>query len=80
VWVGAGERAHVELEVSCTLFGDLDCDCDVDVVDVMIVASRWSCQLGDDCYDARYDLDGGGDIDVVDIMQVAARWGEGCPP
>jgi len=80
VWVGAGERAHVELEVSCPLFGDLDCDCDVDVVDVMIVASRWSCQLGDDCYDARYDLDGGGDIDVVDIMQVAARWGEGCPP
>ncbi len=79
VWIGAGSRVNVELDANaCSLFGDLDCDCDVDVADVMMVASRWSCQLGDDCYDARYDLDGDGDIDVVDIMQVAARWGEGC--
>jgi len=55
------------------LFGDLDRD--VDVEDVMTVASSWRCQLGDGCYDARYDLDGDGDIDVVDIMRVAARWG-----
>jgi len=79
VWIGAGSRVNVELDANaCSLFGDLDCDCEVDVADVMMVASRWSCQLGDDCYDARYDLDGDGDIDVVDIMQVAARWGEGC--
>jgi hypothetical protein len=49
----------VELSVS-TLFGDLDGDCDVDIVDIMMVASRWRCQRGDECYDARCDLDGDG--------------------
>jgi hypothetical protein len=80
VWIGAGERVHVELEASCTLFSDLDCDCDVDVVDVMMVASRWRCRCGDDCYDPHCDLDGDDDIDIVDIMQVAAHWGEVCSP
>jgi hypothetical protein len=77
VWVGSSSRVHVELE-ACPLFGDLDCDCDVDVADVMKVASRWSCQLGDTCYDPGYDLDGDGDIDIVDIMQVVVHWGEVC--
>ena len=79
LWVGAGSRVHVELE-TCPLFGDLDCDCDVDIVDIMMVASRWSCQLGDECYDAHCDLDGDGDIDIVDCMQVAVHWGEVCSP
>ncbi len=79
VWVGSGSRVHVELE-ACPLFGDLDCDCDVDVADIMLVASRWSCQPGDECFDANCDLDGDGDIDIVDIMQVAAQWGEVCSP
>ena len=79
VWVGAGSRVHVELE-ACPLFGDLDCDCDVDVVDIMMVASKWCCQLGDACYDPHCDLDGDGDIDIVDIMKVAAHWGEVCSP
>jgi hypothetical protein len=79
VWTGAGQRVHVELEV-CPLFGNLDCDCDVDVVDVMKVASRWSCQREATCYDARCDLDGDGDIGIVDIMKVAAHWGESCSP
>ena len=79
LWVGAGSRVHVELE-TCPLFGDLDCDCDVDVADIMMVASRWSCQLGDECYDAHCDLDGDGDIDIVDCMQVAVHWGEVCSP
>jgi len=77
VWTESGARVHVELR-SSTLFGDLDCDCDVDVKDVMMVASRWRCQLGDECYDVRCDLDGDGNIDIVDIMQVVAHWGETC--
>ncbi len=60
------------------LFGDLDCDCDVDIADAMLVASRWRCQSGDDCYDDRYDLDEDGDIDVVDIMLATAHWGDTC--
>jgi len=79
VWVGAGSRVHVEL-AACTLLGDLDCDCDVDVVDVMMVASRWRCQRGDECYNPRCDLDEDGDIDIVDIMKVVAHWGEVCSP
>jgi hypothetical protein len=57
---------------------DFDGDCDVDIVDIMRVASRWGCRLGDACYDPQYDLDGDGDIDIVDIMKVAAHWGETC--
>jgi hypothetical protein len=79
VWVGVGSRVHVELE-ACPLFGDLDCNCDVDIVDIMMVASKWSCRLGDECYDPRYDFDGDGDIDIVDCMQVAVHWGEVCSP
>jgi hypothetical protein len=66
--------------IGTDLVGDLDCDCDVDVADVMMVASKWRCQLGDACYDAHCDLDGDGGIDIVDIMQVAAHWGEVCSP
>ena len=79
LWVGAGSRVHVELRAS-TLFGDLDCDCDVDVTDVMMVASGWRCQLGDQCYDPLCDLNDDGDIDIVDIMLVVAHWGEVCYP
>jgi hypothetical protein len=60
------------------LYGDLDCDCDVDIVDIMLVASRWSTVLGDQRYDPRYDLDSDGDIDIVDIMLVASHWSETC--
>jgi RHS repeat-associated protein len=56
---------------------DLDGDCDVDIVDIMMVASRWGCQCGDDCYD--YDFDSDCWITVADIMQVAAHWREPCP-
>ena len=74
----SAENGQVTVETD--LVGDLDCDCDVDIVDIMMVASRWSCQLGDECYDAHCDLDGDGDIDIVDCMQVAVHWGEVCSP
>jgi hypothetical protein len=63
-------------------FADFDCDCDVDVEDVMAVAGRWGCALGEACYVPLYDVDGDGDIDIVDIMRVAAHWGWSCadPP
>jgi uncharacterized repeat protein (TIGR01451 family) len=50
----------------------------VDVGDIQLVASRWRCQCGDDCYDPLYDLDHDCDIDIVDIMFVTAHWGETC--
>ena len=56
-------------------WADFDCDGDVDIVDIMQVAARWNCDLGDPCYDALYDVDDDGDIDIVDIMMVAAEWG-----
>ena len=62
----------------CYLPGDLDCDGDVDVDDIMMVANRWRCRCGDDCYDPRYDMDGDCDIDIVDIMLVVVHWGETC--
>jgi hypothetical protein len=77
VWTEAGSLVHIEL-VACPLRCDLDCDCDVDVADVMMVASKWRCQHGHECYDLRCDLDGDGDIDIVDIMLVVAHWGEVC--
>jgi hypothetical protein len=52
---------------------------EVDIGDVMLVASRWDSQVGDELYDPTYDLDHDGDIDIVDIMRVAAHWGETCP-
>lgn len=60
------------------LAGDMNGDCEADALDIMLVASRWSSQLGDQQYDPRYDLDSDDDIDVVDIMLVAVHWGESC--
>ena len=64
------------------LLGDFDCNCVVDVEDIMLVASRWRCRLGDSCYEELYDLDEDDDIDIVDIMLVVVHWGETCeaPP
>ena len=50
----------------------------VGMEDIMLVASRWHCRSGDDCYDERFDPDHDDDIDIVDIMKVAVRWGETC--
>ena len=68
----------VYLGPSCDLPGDLNCDCVVDIVDIMLVASLWNCECGNESYDPRYDLDGDCDIDVVDVMLVTARWGNTC--
>ncbi len=80
---GAAESSlgnNVAVVALCvTLPHDLDRDGDVDVGDIMQVAARWRCALGDGCYDARYDFDGDGQITVVDIMRVAGRWGDVCP-
>ena len=57
---------------------DFDDSGRVDITDIMLVASRWRCECGDDCYDPLYDLDDNCDIDIVDIMLVAVRWGEIC--
>ena len=62
----------------CKLFGDLNVNGRVDVTDIMLVASKWRCRLGDDCYHKRFDLDKDDDIDVVDIMLVVVHWGETC--
>ncbi len=74
----SAENGQVSVVTACV--GDLDSDGDVDVTDVMMVASKWSCHLGDECYDAHCDLDGDDDIDIADVMQVAAQWGERCSP
>jgi len=58
---------------------DFDADGQITVVEIMQVASRWSCQCDDECYDPRYDIDDNCDIDIVDIMVVAALWGPACP-
>jgi len=57
---------------------DFDGDCDVDIADIMAVAVRWQCEVGDPCYDPRYDVDDDGDVDVIDIMETAAWWGWRC--
>ncbi len=67
-----GASACTALEV------DFDCSCIVDVADIMEVASRWRCRLGEDCYEELYDLDHDYDIDIVDIMLVVVHWGEVC--
>jgi hypothetical protein len=80
--VGPRSSANYQLlsgYLPCKLIGDLNVNGQVDVADIMMVASRWRCQSGDDCYHERCDLDKDGDIDVVDIMKVSAHWGESCP-
>jgi hypothetical protein len=58
---------------------DIDCNCTVNVEDVQAVADRWRCEVGDGCYDDRYDVDGDGIVTVIDGMQIAVRWGWTCP-
>jgi hypothetical protein len=41
----------------CILVGDMDGNGDVDVRDIMLVANRWRCRRGDECYSEKYDLD-----------------------
>jgi len=69
-----------EFTLLCDLPGDVNCDCAVDIEDIMLVASRWGCECGNECYDPRYDLDEDCHIDIADIMLVAAHWGDTCPP
>ena len=52
---------------------------EVDIGDIMLVASRWDSQVGDELYDPTYDLDHDGDIDMSDIMIIVDHWGETCP-
>ena len=62
----------------CTVVHDLDDNGVVNISDVMLVANRWRCRCGDECYDPYYDMDDDCDIDVVDIMLVVVHWGETC--
>ena len=75
---GNVSEVYTDSTEQCPLYTDFDCSCVVDVADIMEVASRWRCQLGDECYDETYDLDGDEDIDIVDIMLVVTRWGDDC--
>ncbi len=60
------------------LFADFDYNCVINSSDIMIVAAKWRCRLGDECYNEDYDIDKDGDIDIVDIMLVVVHWGETC--
>ena len=71
--VGAGST------VAITIAGDVDADGAVDVVDIMLVAGRWSAVQGQPQYDPGYDLDSNGEINLMDITFVAARWNTTCP-
>jgi hypothetical protein len=71
---GAGTGTTVGISIA----GDLDLNRAVDVVDIMLVAGRWSAVQGQAKYDVRYDSDADGDIDVADIMFVASRWNQSC--
>lgn len=71
--VGAGNT------VAITVAGDVNADGAVDVVDIMLVAGRWSAVQGQPQYDPSYDLDANGEIDLMDITFVAARWNTTCP-
>ena len=73
------------IQVACQ--ADINGDGKVDIVDIMLVASRWStsCDNPDPDnnpdtpnYESRYDLDSDCDIDIMDIMRVVARWGDIC--
>jgi hypothetical protein len=64
--------------IGISIAGDVDLDRGVDVVDIMLVAGRWSSVRGQPRYDARYDLNADGVIDTVDIMFVAQRWNQTC--
>lgn len=68
-----------EFTLLSDLPGDVNGDCAVDIADIMLVASRWGCECGNECYDPRYDLDEDCDIDIADIMLVARHWGDACP-
>jgi hypothetical protein len=61
--------------VTNTFFADVDGDGNVDIVDIQLVASRWSCVSGDSCYSSIYDMDNDGDVDIADIQIVACYWG-----
>ena len=75
---GNVSQVYTDSTEQCPLYADFDCSCVIDVADIMKVASRWRCRLGDGCYNETYDLDGDEDIDIVDIMLVVVWWGETC--
>jgi hypothetical protein len=77
VWAG-GTLVQRNLTLSSCSPYDFDCNCHIEVDDIGAVAGRWSCLLGDACYDSDFDFDDDDDVDVVDIMRVAARWGCTC--
>jgi hypothetical protein len=63
---------------SSGVYGDLNGDCQVNTADLMQVASRWSCAVGDSCYVLCFDVNNDGDIDVADIMLLVGHWGSAC--
>jgi len=71
---------ETELEVRWNL-ADINRDYTVDIKDVVIVASKFGCKVGNEGYDIKADITGfkylvpDGKIDIKDIGEVAKRFG-----
>jgi len=85
--VSQASGANIAHRLFC--YGDFNDDFEITVSDVMEVAGRWGCCVGDECYEDTYDVNliepgnycmsaPDSCIDIVDIQEVAARWGLGC--
>lgn len=84
------EAAGADIIHRSFCYGDFNDDGDVTVIDIMQVAGRWGCCVGEECYVDTFDVNlvepgnycasiEDGCIDIVDVQEVAGRWGLGCP-
>lgn len=67
--------ASANVTIDDSFFADVDNDGDVDIIDIVLVSSRYGCDLSDTCYDTTYDLDNNFTINIVDVQIVACYWG-----
>ena len=63
---------HTMHQSGCT-WADLNCDHSVDVLDVVAIASRWNCSVGDTCFAPELDFDGDLTIGDPDVARITAK-------
>ena len=62
--------------VNVKILGDANCDCVIDILDIIVLARSYGCELGDLNWNSDADMNCDCLVDILDAIIMAGNFGQ----